>query len=120
MARYADRRLRQSCGVPLLTTQPLRSPFASEHDEAAIHRDGLASYIACSIARQPQNSIRNLFGTTNASHGHALLHGLERFALTACDHLIGHRGPNQPRADGVDANAARSVFEGRALGEPND
>src|SRR6266567_636941 len=120
MARYADHRILQFCGVLLLTTGPLRSPLASEHDEAAIHRDGLASYVARSIAREPQDSIRDLFGATNASHGDTLLHRLEGISLTACDHLVGHRRPNQPGAYSVDANAACGVFESRALRESND
>src|SRR5579863_681273 len=120
MAKYEDRQLRRFYGVLPLTKLPLQFPFASEHDETAIHRDGLASYIACGIAREPQDGIRNFFGAANASHGDALLHCLESFTLSARDHLIGHRRPDQPWAYSVDANAACRVFESRALREPYD
>src|SRR5256886_4279788 len=93
--------------------------FPSTHDEAAIHRDGLTSHVACGITAKPQNSISNLLGATNPSHRDALFHRLEGFTLAGRDHLVGHRCPNEPRAYGIDSNAPRSVFESCALGEPN-
>src|SRR6266567_1513450 len=90
------------------------------HDEAAVHRDGLTGHIARSFTAKPQNSVRDLFRSANASHRYALLHCPEGFALTRRDHLVGHRCPNEARTYGIDANAARRIFESSALGEPND
>jgi hypothetical protein len=45
---------------------------------------------------------------------------LECIALTRRDHLVGHRRPDQPRAYGIDTDAACCIFESRALGEPKD
>src|SRR6266571_2161583 len=92
------------------------SPLA--HDEAAVHRDGLTGHIARSFTAKPQNSVRDLFRSANASHRYALLHCPEGFALTRRDHLVGHRCPNEARTYGIDANAACRIFESRALGEP--
>jgi hypothetical protein len=41
----------------------------STHDETAVHRNGLAGYVACGITAKPQNSIRNLLGTANPAIG---------------------------------------------------
>ena len=75
---------------------------------------------ARSITREPQNNISNLLGPAISAHWDALLHRLEGLALTGRDHLIGHRGPNEPWTYGIDSNAPGSVFESRALGESND
>src|ERR1700746_1336282 len=95
------------------------SPLPSMHDEAAIHRDRLPGYVACGITAKPQNSISNFLGAANPSHGHALLHCLEGLTLAGRDHLVGHRCPNKPRTYSIDSDAPCSVFESRALGEPD-
>jgi putative ABC transport system substrate-binding protein len=43
--------------------------------------------------------------------GHALLHGLKGIALAFRNHLIGHGRLNEPRANGIDPDAARRIFE---------
>src|SRR5437899_7310083 len=48
--------------------------FPSTHDEAAIHRDGLTSHVACRITAKPQNSISNLLGAINTSHRRRISH----------------------------------------------
>src|SRR4029077_15932721 len=50
----------------------------------------------------------------------APFHRLERIALTGRNHLIGHRRLDKSGADGVDPDAARRIFQSRALGEPDN
>src|ERR1700758_1331952 len=94
------------------------SSSSSAHDEAAVYRDGLASHVAGSVAAEPQNRIRNLLGAPDPSHRDVFLHRLESIALTGRDHLVGHRCPNEPRANGIDPDATCRIFESRALCEP--
>src|SRR5258707_4258094 len=94
------------------------SLVSSTHDEAAIHRDRLASYVACCITAKPQNSICNLLGSANPSHRDTLLHRLEGFTLTARDHLVRHRRVDQARTYGIDADAPCRIFVILALAEP--
>src|SRR5947208_16618012 len=102
-------------------TAPRMVPLSPlSHDEAAVHRDGLTGHIARSFTAKPQNSVRDLFRSANASHRYALLHCPEGFALTHRDHLVGHRCPNEARTYGIDTNAACRIFESRALGRPKD
>src|SRR5437899_1782459 len=70
------------------------NPCSSAHDETAVHRDGLASHVAGSIAAEPKDRIRNLLRAADPSHRNTVFHCLERIALAAGHHLVGHRCPD--------------------------
>src|SRR5205814_1410751 len=51
-------------------------------------------------------------------HRHVgLQHRIQLFTLTFSHHPVGHGRLDHARADGVNANATRCIFEGGALGE---
>src|SRR4051812_15140984 len=91
------------------------------HDEATIDRDRLAGDVARGIAAQEQDRARDLFRTAFAPHGNVVLqHCLQRFTLALRLHLVCHRSPYQPRANVIDADAARCILKGCAFGEADD
>jgi hypothetical protein len=104
--------------LPSIVIVPL-SIRLSTHDETAVHRNGLAGYVACGVTAKPQNSICNLFGAANASHRDALLHRLEGLRPDRPRPSGPTSGFGLDRTYGTDANASAGVFESRALGEPD-
>src|SRR6266849_4994517 len=89
-----------------------------ETDVPAVDRDRLPGNVARGRAAEPQNSIGDLLGLPHPPHRHVgLQHRIQLFTLTFSDHLVGHGRLDHARADGVNANATRCVFESSALGE---
>jgi len=101
-------------------TDPWRL-YLLAHHITAIDRDRLAGDIACSIAAQKENGVRDLLGPTFALHGYEVLdHRPQRIPLSFRLHLVAHRRANESRTDVIHANAARRVLESRAFGKADD
>src|SRR5258706_15415258 len=57
----------------------------------------------------------DLVGTADSAHRHVgLQHRIQLFTLTFSDHLVGHGRLDHARADGINANATRCIFESSA------
>src|SRR2546430_11322029 len=59
------------------------NPCSSAHDETAVHRDGLASHVAGSVAAEPQNRIRNLLRAADPSVSHMAQAAVARKCMTS-------------------------------------
>src|SRR5215207_5615926 len=82
----------------------------------AVDHEGVADHKACALTAEPQDGRSNLLGAPEPpdwGHSHDFLHSV-RLALQHARH---HRGLDGSRADGIDADSPRGIFERRAFGE---
>src|SRR3954469_21188337 len=84
----------------------------------AVHGEGMADYETGAGAAQPQHGSGDLLRpaeTPDRLIAHDFFHGLRLLG----QHFGHHRGFDRARAHGVDADAARGVFEGCTLRKPD-
>ena len=89
------------------------------HGISTIDSECLTDYEAGCRATQPKNGSSDLLRPTKSANrhlSHQLFHG---FRLSG-QHARDHRRLDNARANCVDANATRGIFESSALREPED
>src|SRR5438034_11433760 len=86
--------------------------------EAAVDWERNAKHEAGAWTAEPEDGCGDLVGAAQ-SPDRLISHDLGHRVRLRLEHVVNHRGVDRARADGVDADAPRRIFECGALGEPD-